>query len=120
MATFHTAFVVGVILLAGRPTPALQEPTGPVGTATDWLAPPGQDPFGNIRFVSPRADTTVPRAQGRDTSARPSDNGRPRIVCGMTVVPVKPDLDPKMVMSPKPASRVEYRIRTVAPLLCWE
>jgi hypothetical protein len=116
----HLGFVAGVTLLAGAPLPTVQEPTAPVaGTATkNSLVPPGKDPFGNIRFISPRGEMTVPRAQRHDSSAPPSDNGSPRIVCGMTVVPVKPDIDPKMVMSPKPDSRVEYKIRTVAPLVC--
>jgi hypothetical protein len=123
MAKVHTAFVVGVTLLAGAPTPAAQEPTVPpvARTATTtWLVPPGKDPFGNVLFVSPRRDRTFPRAQGRDSIAPPSDNGRARIVCGMIVVPVKPDSDPKMVMSPRPDSRVEYKIRTVAPRVCRE
>ena len=45
---------------------------------------------------------------------------RPRIVCGMTVVQVTPDADPKMVMSPKPDSNVEYKIRVVSPRICRE
>ena len=121
MAIVRMAFVVGVTLLAGAPPPAAQEPTAPpaAGTATKtWLVPPGKDPFGNVFFVSPDGDMTFPRAQGRDPIAPPSDTGRPRIVCGMTVVPVKPDSDPKMVISPKPDSRVEYKIRTVAPRVC--
>jgi hypothetical protein len=118
MATFHTALMVGVALLAGGSTPAPQEPTAPVaGTATkNWLVPPGKDPFGNIAFGTLPTHPNRRSPQERDMSGRPSP--RPRIVCGMTVVPVKPDSDPKMVMTPKPDSRVDYKIRTVAPMVC--
>jgi hypothetical protein len=123
MAKIHTAFVVGVTLLAGAPPPAVQEPDAArtvAGSATTaWLVPPGKDPYGNIFFSGPRSDLTFQRAQG-DTFARPSDPARPRIVCGMTVVPVKPDSDPKMVRSPKPDSNVEYKMRVVSPRICRE
>lgn len=121
MTKVHTAFVVGVTLLAGAPTPAAQEPPGPpaAGTATkNWLVPPGKDPFGHIAFGTLSTRPNMTARQERDTSGRPS--ARPRVVCGMTVVPVTPDIDPRMVVSPKPDSKVEYKMRKVSPRVCGE
>jgi hypothetical protein len=121
----HLAFVVGVTLLAGARLPATQEPAKaqPVpdsATEAAWLVSPGKDPFGNIVFTSPgaRRDMRFPNAQGRDATDRLPDGAGPRIVCGMTVVTVTADADPKMVMSPKPNSRVEYKMRVVSPRIC--
>jgi hypothetical protein len=121
MVRIHTAFVVGVTLLAGAPTSPAQEPTVPpaAGAATkNWLVPPGKDPFGNISFGTLATRPKMASPQERDTRGRPS--ARPRVVCGMTVVPVTPDADPRMVVSPKPDSKVEYKIRTVSPRVCGE
>lgn len=126
MAMMHLGLVVGVTLLAGARPPAVQEPAAPqpaVGSTTKtWLVPPGKEPFGSILFISPPTgrNMTSPRGQGRDTIGRLSDGARPRIVCGMTVVPVNPDLDSKMVVSPKPDSKVEYKMRTVSSRVCRE
>jgi hypothetical protein len=38
----------------------------------------------------------------------------------MTVVTVTPDADSKMVMSPKPDSKVEYKTRVISPRICRE
>jgi hypothetical protein len=118
MAMMHLGFIVGVTLLAGAQAPAVQgqaAPSAPESMTKGWLVSPGKDPFGNISFGSPSRQT-----QGRETTGRPSDTAKPRIVCGMTVVPVNPDADPKMVVSPKPDSRVQYKIRTLAPRVCRE
>jgi hypothetical protein len=45
---------------------------------------------------------------------------RPRIVCGMVVVPVTPDADAKMVVRPKATPKPDYKIRVIEPRLCNE
>ena len=45
---------------------------------------------------------------------------RPRVICGMVVVPVKPSADPKMVVKSRSNPKTEYRIRKIAPQICNE
>ena len=47
-------------------------------------------------------------------------NPQPRVVCGMVVVPVTPDVDPKMIAPPKNDPKVEYKIRAIEPRICQE
>jgi len=41
----------------------------------------------------------------------------PEIKCGMTVIPVDPSIDPRMVIPPLP-STTKYTIRAIEPPLC--
>ena len=126
MAMIQIAVVVGVLGMTlgqrGAQVPALQEPVAqraPESATNPWLVPPGKDLFGNIVFSSPPQDR---RIQGRPEMREQNraSGTRPRIVCGMTVVTVTPDADPKMVMSPKPDSKVEYKTRVISPRICRE
>jgi hypothetical protein len=126
MAMMHVAVVVGVLGMTSGPrgaqVRAVQEPVAqraPASATNSWLVPPGKDPFGNIVFSSPRQDR---RIQGRPEmrELNRASGTQPRIVCGMTVVTVTPDADPKMVMSPKPDSKVEYKTRVISPRICRE
>ena len=126
MAMIQVAVVVGVLGMTlgqrGAQVPALQEPVAqraPESATNPWLVPAGKDLFGNIVFSSPPQDR---RIQGRpEMRERNRASGtQPRIVCGMTVVTVTPDADPKMVMSPKPDSQVEYKTRVISPRICRE
>ena len=131
MAMMHVAVVVGVLGMAlgapGAQVPPVQEPAAqlaPESATTPWLVPPGKDPFDNI-FISPRtqAERRIPghpQMSDMTRSAAQSSDARPRIVCGMTVVPVNPGADPKMVLRLKPDSKVEYKIRVISPRVCRE
>jgi hypothetical protein len=131
MAMTHVAMVVGVLGIPlgapGAQVPAAQEPPAqlaPESATNSWLVPPGKHPFDDL-FFSPRTQKqrqTPGRPQMPDMtrSAPQSADARPRIVCGMTVVPVNPGADPKMVLRPKPDSNVEYKIRVISPRICRE
>jgi len=41
----------------------------------------------------------------------------PRVVCGMTVIPVNPDLDSKMLLEPK-GDDVDYKVRSLTSPMC--
>ena len=43
---------------------------------------------------------------------------RPKVVCGMLIVPADPTLDPRMRVTPPQDPTVEYRIRTLDPPVC--
>jgi hypothetical protein len=126
MAMTHVAMVVGVLGIPlgapGAQVPAVQEPVAqraPESATNPWLVPPGKDLFGNIVFSSPPQDRRfLGRPEMREQNR--ASGTQPRIVCGMTVVTVTPDADPKMVMSPKPDSKVEYKIRVISPRICRE
>lgn len=126
MAMMHMAVIVGVLGMTlgalGAQAPAVQElvaQPAPESGTNPWLVPPGKDLFGNIFIGRPTQDGRIPgHPQTRDMTR--SADAQPRIVCGMIVVPVNPGADPKMVVSPKPDSKVEYKIRVVSPRVCRE
>jgi hypothetical protein len=53
--------------------------------------------------------------QGSSTNRR---DQQPRVVCGMVVIPVTPDLDPKMLVQPKNEAKTDYKIRAIEPKVC--
>ena len=126
MAMMHVAVVVGVLGMTlgapGAQVPAVQEPAAqraPESAPNPWLVPPGKDPFGKIFLSPPTQDRRIPGHPEMRDMTRSSD-AQPRVVCGMTVVPVTPHADPKMVLTPKPDSNVEYKIRVISPRVCRE
>jgi hypothetical protein len=52
--------------------------------------------------------------------ALPTKTDKPRVVCGMVVVPVTPAADSKMVVRPKEATKPEYKMRVIEPRICNE
>ena len=115
MSMMLVAAVVGVLgigVASGlQEVPSAQ--LAPESQTNPLLVSPGKNPFGNI-FIRPGTQPDAPRP------AAPSRDAHPRIVCGMTIVPVTPAVDPKMVLPPKPDSKVEYKIRVVSPRVCRE
>lgn len=70
------------------------------------------DPYKKL-FQQPPLDQTA-RAQRRaDTAASTA----PRVVCGMTVIPMDPSIDPKMII-PRPPGDTRYTIRAIPPPIC--
>ena len=127
MTMMHVAAVVGVLGMTlgaqGAQVPAVQElaaQPAPESETNPWLVPPGKDLFGNILFIGPPTqDRRIPgHPQTREMTR--STDVQPRIVCGMIVVPVTPDADPKIVVSPKPDSNVQYKMRVLSPRVCRE
>jgi len=47
---------------------------------------------------------------------------KPRVVCGMTLLPAPPDVDPQIAVpsqTEKPKNPTTYTIRPVEPSICW-
>ena len=47
---------------------------------------------------------------------------KPRVVCGMTLIPAPPEVDPKIALpepAEKPKNPTTYTIRPVQPSICW-
>lgn len=75
--------------------------------------PSGKAPFPKV-FFPPQKVTAGTQARLR----QPGTNGdRPRVVCGLTVWEVDPEVDPNMPrFSPEPG--IDFRIRRVIPKVC--
>ena len=56
----------------------------------------------------------VARMQQRNEAPRPS---APRVVCGMTIIPADPKIDPKMAIG-RPRDDVRYTMRSIEPSIC--
>jgi hypothetical protein len=49
----------------------------------------------------------------------PQSAAKPKVLCGLTVVEVDPDIDPKIIVRPKPDD-VDHKIRRIPPSVCRE
>src|SRR5262245_57725655 len=91
-----------------------REPLFPVQR---FEAPQAQQP------PAQRADPATPTPPALLQEAlRNLSNLRPRIVCGMTLIPAKPSIDLKMAQkenSEKAKNPTTYTIRPVQPSICW-
>jgi hypothetical protein len=79
-------------------------------------AQPAPPPRTAPLFPVPRLAPSAPN----DANAAP--NLEPRVVCGMTLVPKSPSVDPK-IATPEPPEKAKnptaYTIRPVQPSICW-
>ena len=80
--------------------------------AAQQLAPARPAPYKKLFQLQPLEE--VARAQRREKAARPA---APRVVCGMTLIPVDPAIDPKMLVEPKNGD-TRYTIRAIEPPIC--
>jgi hypothetical protein len=117
MTKMHVALIVGIIGLTpahasmhGRQDRDVSGPR-PSSQPSPSLAAPSKNPFSGI-FVVPE----VPRILAQPVRS----TEKPRVVCGMVVVPAIPDLDPKMILDLPPQPNVDYKIRVLTPKVCRE
>ncbi len=57
-----------------------------------------------------------------DVAANLPSDLKPRVVCGMTLIPAPPSVDPKIATPEppeKPKNPTTYTIRPVQPSICW-
>jgi hypothetical protein len=95
-----------------------------LGQGLDSMSPKQQAPDklkGDEKLFTPPQKEDQPFKfqfpQGSSTNRR---DQQPRVVCGMVVIPVTPDLDPKMLVQPKPKNeaKTDYKIRAIEPKVC--
>jgi hypothetical protein len=91
-------------LSAQRPQPPLfpGQPVPPPRAAPLFPVPP-------LTLFPPNDANAVPNLQ-------------PRVVCGMTLIPAPPSVDPKIAgkeQNEKPRNPTAYTIRPVQPSICW-
>lgn len=100
--------LVALSLAASPPVPADQPLPGPqTTTGFGTLRPAQPDPFRKLFEVQPDLKAAPP----------PAAAAKPKIVCGMTIIPADPTIDPKMRLAPK-SDGVNYTIRAIDPPIC--
>jgi hypothetical protein len=107
----RNAAVVVVILLAvpvfaGQSAPAPKLSTG-FGAHRPAQA---KDPFTQLFAARQALKEAVAEAKAWPV--------KPRIVCGMLIVPADPSVDPKIAVTPPKDSELKYTIRGIEPLIC--
>ena len=70
------------------------------------------NPYQNL-FKPPDLKAAA-RAEQRDNARRATE---PRVVCGMTVIPADPNIDPKIFVE-RPPDPTRYTMRIVPPPVC--
>ncbi len=110
--------LIGTLGVAGALAPPSSLGSQPPGDNPRLVAP-GKDPYANV-FTALQEYKSKQELLKALRSPRLRIDGQPRIVCGMVVVPVKPDADAKMVAKPKQDKSVDYKIRAIAPRVCNE
>ena len=69
---------------------------------------PYSDLFQPSPLVKPSEHTQV---------TQPSASAKPKVVCGMTVIPADPGIDPKFIV-PLPDRPTRYTMRLIEPPIC--
>jgi hypothetical protein len=102
------ALVVLVMLSAASPVLADQSNRTPPSAARFGVLRPAQsDPY--RKLFEPQKAVRQPSANQKAA--------RPKVVCGMMIVPADPKHDPSMVLQPK-ADGIDYTIRAIDPPTC--
>ena len=99
--------VIVMFILSASPAFAEQSmPTPRANARFGALRPSESDPYKKL---------FEPQKSIQRSSEPPA--GKPKTVCGMTIVPADPSIDPKMVIPPK-SGGVDYTIRAIDPPIC--
>jgi hypothetical protein len=84
------------------PDPAPTPPPSPNVATT-------KSPYANL-FIQP-----IPAAQ----EMTPQPAAKPEVLCGLMVIEVDPNIDPKIIVAPKPGNP-DPKIRRISPSVCRE
>jgi hypothetical protein len=118
-ATLMATLLTAAALSAGGGQDRLGAPSPPpqtTSTETPLIAAPGKKPFTNI-FVVPRPRPNA--AQSPERIVEVEIQPGPRVICGMTILPGNPMIDPKSIVQPRLQKRaVESKIRSITPTVC--
>jgi hypothetical protein len=92
--------------------------TAPVFADQATIHPQASMRFGALRSKKPKTQLFTlqqPLQDARKADAAPL---KPKVVCGMMIVPADPTIDPKMRVTPPQDPKLEYKIRVVEPPMC--
>jgi hypothetical protein len=111
------ALVAGAQAMTETQAPSVATPQLPPTTIT--VPPPGsqpqKSPFDNLVFTPSRLDSRVVVT----TKTRQTPAPQWKVECGIKVIVVNPDIDPKMIVTPQPGATEPY-IRRIGPPACPE
>jgi len=111
--------LIGTLAIAGSQGISRKPQSGQPEVPARELVPPGKSPYHRI-FRAPAQDPSL-RNRGVPVPQNKNAEMQPRVVCGMVVIPVKPDADPRMVVqAPADDKQREYKIKKIVPRLCNE
>ena len=122
--------VVGLLVWSAPLNAAALSSDEQTSQAVPWTPQPGarsqlskagpKDPYRNLFGAPDRPTVPLPNAD-------PAPNGRsnqsptstePRVVCGMTIIPINPAIDADMHVK-RPDAGTEYTMRILRPPMCW-
>ncbi|HLG57797.1 MAG TPA: hypothetical protein VI485_20805 [Vicinamibacterales bacterium] len=109
------AIVVGLSAIGLTTATAQSQPVPPLQFPTPRVQPQPPEPPSSPFFVVP-GEPWFP-----NQTPRAEEAAKPKVVCGMTVIPADPRSDPKFVIpQPRPETgrTIKPMIRTVTPALC--
>ena len=101
-----------IVLLAASPAFADQSTPTPRSSARFGALRPSQDPYKQL--FEPQKNLFAPRRAMQPSIAAA---GKPKVVCGMTIIPADPKTDPKMAIARK-SDGIDYTLRTIDPPFC--
>jgi hypothetical protein len=104
------ALIVSVMLIAAPVFGEQSTPTPPASARFGALRPAPANPYGQLFDVQNNLKRQL-------ADAAPSDL-RPKVVCGMLVIPADPNVDPKIAIPPNKAPNLEFKIRAIDPPMC--
>jgi hypothetical protein len=102
-----------VALTLATPVIAGQQPSS-VSPAARLGAPSQTQPAKPYKNLF-KPTTVLPPVAAQSVAGDPL---RPTVVCGMTVIPANPEIDPKMGITPKKSDSTRYTIRAINPPVC--
>ena len=109
-------YLSGALLLVGILVPTMsnasQNAAPSSGVGANFSSP--SKSYKNL--FQPQPFDQIARAQQRVQAA--VDAAKPRVVCGMTLIPA-PNVDSKMVIEPK-TDQTRHTIRAIEPPICWQ
>ena len=80
------------------------------------VAQPGWQPHKSNPYVGLFQPAPLVKPGERTQATRPS-TPKPEVVCGMTVFPADPSIDPKFTVTP-PDRATKYTMRAIDPRIC--
>jgi hypothetical protein len=115
----HTILIASMTLLTGAiPLSADQQAVASSANAQLGALRNAQTSSPYSKLFEVRSALTQAVQQEAQQAAQAAGAPKTRVVCGMTIIEVGPELDPKMAVSPPKDDNVRYTIRAIDPPVC--
>lgn len=98
----------------GQPAATANAVNVGIGSPTLFPQDAGKSPYGKLFVGSTAGAQQRPTAQAREPR---TEQLRPKVVCGMLLIPADASIDPRFRVSP-PSSDTTHTIRAVKPPMC--